>query len=126
MVVCCPNFIKFDILGGIMIHKKQMVEFADFLIRFKDIMKSNIEKTTKEIDIKLDDISEKNGWVNVNSRSLDIDEVLEEQYKKLYAEISSEIMLILDKNSLRFNPYRFKNYILARTKKTDTNSVVNH
>ena len=29
-----------------MIHRKQMVEFADFLIRFKDIMKSNIEKTT--------------------------------------------------------------------------------
>jgi hypothetical protein len=109
-----------------MIHRKQMVEFADFLIRFKDIMKSNIEKTTKEIDIKLADISERNGWVNVNSRSLDIDEVLEEQHKKLYAEVCAEIMLILDKNSLRFNHYRFKNYILARTKKTDTNSVVNH
>ena len=39
-------------------------------------------------------------------------------------EIEKEIAHVLNKNSLRFNPYRFRNYILARTKKTDTTKAV--
>mgnify|MGYP001318494875 CR=1 FL=1 len=32
-------------------------------------------------------------------------------------DLTSEIMLILDKNSLRFNKYQFKNYINTRIEK---------
>ena len=63
-----------------MIHRKQMVEFADVLVEFYNSGKKSIEIT----------------------------------------EIEKEIAHVLNKNSLRFNPYRFRNYILARTKKTDT------
>ena len=84
MVVCCPNFFKFAVLGGIMIHRKQMVEFADVLVEFYNSGKKSIEIT----------------------------------------EIEKEIAHVLNKNSLRFNPYRFRNYILARTKKTDTTKAV--
>ena len=107
------------------LSKKHFVEFADFMVTLKLIIESRLNSTTKEIDIKLADISERNGWHNVNAKSLDIDEVLQEEYKKFYNEIASNIMLILDKNSLRFNQYMFKNYILAKSKKADTNLTIN-
>ena len=108
------------------LSKKHFVEFADFMVQLKIILENRLNSTTKEIDIKLADISERNNWHNVNAKSLDIDEVLQEEYKKFYNEIASNIMLILDKNSLRFNQYMFKNYILAKSKKADTNLTINH
>jgi len=108
-----------------MLTKKHFVEFANFMVELKQIREKRLYSTTKEIDIKLADISERNGWHNVNVKSLDIDEVLQEEYKKFYNEIGSNIMFILDKNSLRFNQYMFKNYILAKSKKTDTKSTIN-
>ena len=51
MVVCCPNFIKFNVLGGIMIHRKQMVEFADVLVEFYNSGKKSIEITEIEKEI---------------------------------------------------------------------------
>ena len=109
-----------------MLTKKHFVEFANFMVELKQIRENRLYSTTKEIDIKLADISERNGWHNVNVKSLDIDEVLQEEYKKFYNEIGSNIMFILDKNSLRFNQYMFKNYILAKSKKADTNLTINH
>ena len=108
-----------------MLTKKHFLEFANFMVELKQIREKRLYSTTKEIDIKLADISERNGWHNVNVKSLDIDEVLQEEYKKFYNEIGSNIMFILDKNSLRFNQYMFKNYILAKSKKTDTKSTIN-
>ena len=63
-----------------MIHRKQMVEFADVLVSFYNSGKKSIE----------------------------------------IPEIQKEIAHVLNKNSLKFNPYRFKNYILARIKKDAT------
>ena len=83
-VRCCSYCNVFNTLGGIMIHRKQMVEFADVLVEFYNSGKKSIEIT----------------------------------------EIEKEIAHVLNKNSLRFNPYRFRNYILARTKKTDTTKAV--
>ena len=108
-----------------MLTKKHFVEFANFMVELKQIRENRLYSTTKEIDIKLADISERNGWHNVNVKSLDIDEVLQEEYKKFYNEIGSNIMFILDKNSLRFNQYMIKNYILAKSKKADTKSTIN-
>ena len=81
---CCSYCNVFNTLGGIMIHRKQMVEFADVLVEFYNSGKKSIEIT----------------------------------------EIEKEIAHVLNKNSLRFNPYRFRNYILARTKKTATTTAV--
>ena len=39
-------------------------------------------------------------------------EILEKMNKQ-HRELTSEIMLILDKNSIRFNKYQFKNYIIS-------------
>ena len=77
---CCSHCNVFNTLGSIMIHRKQMVEFADVLVEFYNSGKKAIE----------------------------------------IPEIEKEIAHILNKNSIRFNPYKFKNYILARTKKADT------
>ena len=45
-------------------------------------------------------------------------------------DLTSEIMLILDKNSLRFNKYQFKNYIKSHVEKkqlnNDGNTVTNN
>ena len=71
---------KLGLVGVIMIHRKQMGEFADILVMFYNSGKKAIE----------------------------------------IPEIEKEIAHILNKNSIRFNPYRFKNYILARIKKADT------
>ncbi len=40
-------------------------------------------------------------------------------------DLTSEIMLILDKNSLRFNKYQFKNYIISRVEKKQLNNIEN-
>ena len=38
-------------------------------------------------------------------------------------DLTSEIMLILDKNSLRFNKYQFKNYIKSHVEKKQLNNI---
>ena len=40
-------------------------------------------------------------------------------------DLTSEIMLILDKNSLRFNKYQFKNYIISHVEKKELNNIEN-
>ena len=40
-------------------------------------------------------------------------------------DLTSEIMLILDKNSLRFNKYQFKNYIISHVEKKQLNNIEN-
>ena len=39
--------------------------------------------------------------------------------------LTAEIMLILDKNSLRFNKYQFKNYIISGVEKKELNNLKN-
>jgi len=40
-------------------------------------------------------------------------------------DLTSEIMLILDKNGLYFNKYRFKNYIISGVEKKQLNNIEN-
>ena len=49
-----------------------------------------------------------------------IAENIESRLTEYYNNTGKEIQLLLDKNGLRFNKYRFKNYILARCEKNDT------
>ena len=37
----------------------------------------------------------------------------------------ASIMLVLDKNSLKFNPYQFKNYIISHVEKKELKNIEN-
>ncbi len=58
--------------------------------------------------------------LNITAKS----EILEE-LNKYHRELTANIMLILDKNSLRFNRYQFKNYIISRVEKKQLNNIEN-
>ncbi len=48
-----------------------------------------------------------------------------QELDKEYEQLTANIMLILDKNSLRFNRYQFKNYIISRVEKKQLNNIEN-
>ena len=48
-----------------------------------------------------------------------------EQMNKQHRELMANIMLILDKNGLYFNKYRFKNYIISGVEKKQLNNIEN-
>ena len=109
-----------------MLTRKHFIDFADFLIEeeLKIIPRYNeMVKKLKELT-NLD-----NYWLSNNSedrweqfKTLEKiintakSEILEKMNKQ-HRELTAEIMLILDKNSLRFNKYQFKNYINTRIEK---------
>ena len=115
-----------------MLSKKHFIEFADFLVEeeLKIIPRYN------EMIKKLDELTNlDNYWLSNNSeknreqfKTLEKiintakSEILEQMNKK-YRELTAEIMLILDKNSLRFNKYQFKNYIISHVEKKQLNNT---
>jgi hypothetical protein len=48
-----------------------------------------------------------------------------QELDKEYEQLTANIMLILDKNSLRFNRYQFKNYIISHVEKKQLNNIEN-
>ena len=48
-----------------------------------------------------------------------------QELDKEYEQLTANIMLILDKNSLRFNRYQFKNYIISHVEKKQLNNIKN-
>ena len=117
-----------------MLTRKHFIDFADFLIEeeLKIIPRYNeMVKKLKELT-NLD-----NYWLSNNSedrweqfKTLEKiintakSEILEKMNKQ-HRELTAEIMLILDKNSLRFNKYRFKNYIISGVEKKQLNNIEN-
>ena len=96
-------------------------QFADFMVNLWNNNKTLTNTIIRDIDLKLDTYSEEiNIPTSINSKMADIDEVIEKRLLEHYNNIGKEIQLLLDKNGLRFNKYRFKNYILARCEKNDT------
>ena len=98
-----------------MLTRKHFIDFADFLIEeeLKIIPRYNQLKADIE---------------GLEKRYSSIDtfffprlyKIILERMNKQHRELTAEIMLILDKNSLRFNKYQFKNYILAKLEKRNT------
>ena len=82
-----------------MLTKKHFVEFADFLVDEK--IKLEERKTNK------------------------IQEVVKVFLDKEYEQLTANIMLILDRNSIRFNKYQFKNYIISGVEKKELNNLKN-
>ncbi len=81
-----------------MLTRKHFVEFADFLVEEELKIIPRYNEMVKKL--------------NITAKS----EILEE-LNKYHRELTANIMLILDRNSLRFNKYQFKNYINTRIEK---------
>ena len=115
-----------------MLSKKHFVEFADLLVEL-----DNFEKPYKDLLVEIIQTLDSNFMNEVQSKDNPIglirhkvDRVLNHNKPNLYNNLASEIMLILDKNSLRFNKYQFKNYIISHVEKkqlnNDRNTVTNN
>ena len=102
------------------LSRKHFEEFADFMVNLWNRNTQSICNITNDIDILLSEKEEIQGWHNVNCKSLGIDTIIEKRLLDYYNNTGKELQLLLDKNGLRFNKYRFKNYILARCEKNDT------
>ena len=103
------------------LSRKHFEQFADFMVNLWNDNKTLTTTIIRDIDIKLDTYSEGiNIPTSINSKMVDIDEVIEKRLLNHYNSIGKELQLLLDKNGLRFNKYRFKNYILARCEQNDT------
>ena len=103
-----------------MLTSKYFIQFADFMV---DLFNRNTQLVcdiTNDIDILLSEKEEIQGWHNVNCKSLGIDKIIEKRLLDYYNINGKEMQLILDKNSLRFNKYKFKNYIIAKSERDAT------
>ena len=101
-----------------MLTKKHYIEFADFLIEEElklipryNALKADIEELEK-------------GYSSIDSFDKLYKRILERMNKQ-HRELTAEIMLILDKNGLYFNKYRFKNYIISGVEKKQLNNIKN-
>ena len=103
-----------------MLTSKYFIQFADFMV---DLFNRNTQLVcdiTNDIDILLSEKEEIQGWHNVNCKSLGIDKIIEKRLLDYYNINGKEMQLILDKNRLRFNKYKFKNYIIAKSERDAT------
>ena len=89
-----------------MLTRKHFIDFADFLVEEELKIIPRYNEMVKKL--------------NITAKS----EILEE-LNKYHRELTANIMLILDKNSLRFNRYQFKNYIISRVEKKQLNNIEN-
>ena len=48
-----------------------------------------------------------------------------QELDKEYEQLTANIMLILDRNSIRFNKYQFRNYIKSHIEKKQLNNIEN-
>ena len=101
-----------------MLTRKHFIDFADFLIEeeLKIIPRYNQLR---------EDIAElEKGYSSIDTFPKLYRRILEKMNKQ-HRELTTEIMLILDKNSLRFNKYQFKNYIISRVETKQLNNIEN-
>ncbi len=98
------------------LSRKHFVEFADFMV---DLWTRN-KNLKRRLMIEIDLINEDYNNIITNEIKERIAENIEARLLEYYNCTGKEIQLILDKNSLRFNKYRFKNYIIAKSEQNDT------
>ena len=110
-----------------MLTRKHFIEFADLLIELKDF-----EKPYKDLLVEIIQTIDKNFPNEIQSQlypmgalRFKIDRILNHDEPDLYNNLYKEIMLILDKNSLKFNKYQFKNYIIRGIQKKELNNTEN-
>ena len=101
-----------------MLTRKHFVEFADFLVE------EELKIIPRYNQLKADIEELEKGYSSIDSFDKLYKRILEKMNKQ-HRELMAEIMLILDKNSLRFNKYQFKNYIISGVEKKELNNIEN-
>ena len=101
-----------------MLTRKHFVEFADFLVE------EELKIIPRYNQLKADIEELEKGYSSIDSFDKLYKRILEKMNKQ-HRELMAEIMLILDKNSLRFNKYQFKNYIISHVEKKQLNNIEN-
>ena len=105
------------------LSRRHFVEFADFMVSLWTRNKNLKRRLMIEIDL----INEGYNNIITNEMKEKIAENIESRLLEYYNNTGKEIQLILDKNSLRFNKYMFKNYIIAKSEQNDTKiKIINH
>ena len=99
-----------------MLTRKHFVEFADFLVE------EELKIIPRYNQLKADIEELEKGYSSIDSFDKLYKRILEKMNKQ-HRELMAEIMLILDKNSLRFNKYQFKNYIISHVEKKQLNNL---
>ena len=96
-----------------MLTRKHFIEFADFLVE------EELKIIPRYNQLKADIEELEKGYSSIDS--------FDELYKRILEKMNKQIPIFihkfhsdLDRNSLRFNKYQFKNYILAKLEKRNT------
>ena len=116
-----------------MLTRKHFIEFADFMANLFNRNTQLVCDITNDID---KDLSEKSlplsvwsiktkTWESATCKNLGIDTIIEKRLLDYYNNNGQEMQLLLDKNSLRFNKYIFKNYIIAKSERDATKIKLN-
>jgi hypothetical protein len=101
-----------------MLTRKHYIEFADFLIE------EELKIIPRYNEIKADIEELEKGYSSIDSFDKLYKRILEKMNKQ-HRELMANIMLVLDKNGLYFNKYRFKNYIISGVEKKQLNNIKN-
>ena len=108
-----------------MLTRKHFVEFADLLVELKDCEKPYLDLLVEIIQTLdhnfMNEVQSKDNPIGLIRYK--VDRVLNHDKPDLYNNLCKEIMLVLDKNSLRFNKYQFKNYIISHVEKKELNNA---
>ena len=99
-----------------MLTRKHFIEFADFLIE------EELKIISRYNQLKADIEELEKGYSSIDSFDELYKRILEKMNKQ-HRELTANIMLILDRNSLRFNRYQFKNYIITHVEKKELNNI---
>ena len=117
-----------------MLSKKHFIEFADFLVEEELKIIPRYNEMTKKLNelTNLDNFWLSNNYEKNREQFNTLEKIINtakseilEKLNKQHRELTSEIMLILDKNSIRFNKYQFKNYIISHVEKKELNNINN-
>ena len=116
-----------------MLTRKHFIDFADFLIeeelkiipRYNEMVKKLKELTDTDLYLLEEKYEKKEQFKTLEKIINTAKSEILEKMNKQHRELTAEIMLILDKNSLRFNKYRFKNYIISGVEKKQLNNIEN-
>ena len=117
-----------------MLSKKHFIEFADFLVEEELKIIPRYNEMTKKLNelTNLDNFWLSNNYEKNREQFKTLEKIINtakseilEKMNKYHRVLTSEIMLVLDKNSLRFNKYQFKNYIISHVEKKQLNNIEN-
>ena len=101
-----------------MLTRKHFIEFADLLVE------EELKIISRYNQLKADIEELEKGYSSIDSFDELYKRILEKMNKQ-HRELTANIMLILDRNSLYFNRYKFKNYIISHVEKKELNNTEN-